>query len=107
MFEALTLSVFEAGLSWSAVFSKRDGFRAAFHDFDVAEVAGMTGQDINRLLKDPSIIRNRAKVTATADNARAMLSASPATWPLRAGCPAAGDRRRAGVHRPRAGPAAL
>jgi DNA-3-methyladenine glycosylase I len=77
MFEALTLGVFEAGLSWSVVFSKRDGFRAAFHDFDVAEVASMTGQDIDRLLEDPSIIRNRAKVTATVDNARVMMSASP------------------------------
>jgi DNA-3-methyladenine glycosylase I len=77
MFEALTLGVFEAGLSWAVVFSKRDGFRAAFHDFHVAEVARMTDQDIDRLLNDPSIIRNRAKVTATVDNARVILSASP------------------------------
>ena len=77
MFEALTLGVFEAGLSWSIVFGKRDGFRAAFHDFDVAEVAAMTDQDVDRLVQNPSIIRNRAKIKATVDNARAMMSASP------------------------------
>jgi DNA-3-methyladenine glycosylase I len=77
IFEALTLGVFETGLSWSVVFGKRDGFREAFHDFNVATVAAMSGQDIDRLLQNPSIIRNRAKVKATVDNARAMMSASP------------------------------
>jgi DNA-3-methyladenine glycosylase I len=77
LFEALTLGVFEAGLSWSAVFRKRDGFRAAFANFDVAKVAALTEQDIDRLVQDPSIIRNRAKIKATIDNARAMASASP------------------------------
>ena len=77
LFEALTLGVFEAGLSWSIVFAKRDGFRAAFHDFDVARVAAMTEADVAQLLQDPSIIRNRAKVQATIENARAMRSASP------------------------------
>ncbi len=77
MFEALTLGVFEAGLSWSIVFGKRDAFRRAFHDFDVARVAAMTERDVDRLVQDPSIIRNRAKIQATVDNARAMRSASP------------------------------
>jgi DNA-3-methyladenine glycosylase I len=77
MLEALTLGVFEAGLSWSIVFGKRDGFREAFHDFNVAKVAAMTDRDVDRLLQNPSIIRNRAKVKATVDNARAMVSASP------------------------------
>jgi DNA-3-methyladenine glycosylase I len=77
MYEALTLGVFEAGLSWAIVFSKRDAFRAAFHDFHVAEVAAMTGEDVDRLLQDHAIIRNRAKIEATIENARAMLSASP------------------------------
>ena len=76
-FEALTLGVFEAGLSWSIVFGKRDAFREAFHSFNVAKVAAMTDQDVDRLLQDPSIIRNRAKIKATVDNARAMMSASP------------------------------
>src|SRR5690242_20184833 len=77
LFEALTLGVFEAGLSWAIVFGKRDGFRAAFHGFDVAKVAAMTARDIDRLVQDPSIIRNRAKIQATVENARAMRSASP------------------------------
>jgi DNA-3-methyladenine glycosylase I len=77
LFEALTLGVFEAGLSWSIVFGKRDGFRKAFHGFDIAKVAAMTDRDVDRLVRDPSIIRNRAKIQATVANARAMRSASP------------------------------
>jgi DNA-3-methyladenine glycosylase I len=77
LFEALTLGVFEAGLSWSIVFGKRDAFRSAFHGFDIAQVAAMTERDVDRLLQDPSIIRNRAKIQATVENARAMSSASP------------------------------
>jgi DNA-3-methyladenine glycosylase I len=77
IFEALTLGVFEAGLSWSIVFGKRDAFREAFRNFSVARVAAMTDQDVDRLLQNPSIIRNRAKIKATLDNARAMMSASP------------------------------
>jgi DNA-3-methyladenine glycosylase I len=77
MFEALTLGVFETGLSWSIVFGKRDAFREAFDNFNVTKVAAMTDQDVDRLLQNPSIIRNRAKIKATIDNARAMMSASP------------------------------
>ena len=77
LFEALTLGVFEAGLSWSIVFGKRDAFRRAFHDFDVTRVAAMTQRDVDRLARDASIIRNRAKIQATVDNARAMSSGSP------------------------------
>ena len=77
MFEALTLGVFEVGLSWSIVFGKRDAFRTAFRGFDVAEVAAMTERDVDRLVRDASIIRNRAKIQATIDNARAMTSSSP------------------------------
>jgi DNA-3-methyladenine glycosylase I len=77
MFEALTLGVFEVGLSWSIVFGKRDAFREAFRGFEVTKVAAMTERDVDRLVKNPSIIRNRAKIQATVDNARAMMSASP------------------------------
>jgi DNA-3-methyladenine glycosylase I len=77
MFEALTLGVFEVGLSWSTVFQKRDAFRKAFRDFDPAKIATMTERDVDRLVQDASIIRNRAKIQATVDNARAMISASP------------------------------
>ncbi len=77
LFEALTLGVFEAGLSWSIVFGKRDGFRSAFHGFDVERVAAMTEKDVDDLVHDPAIIRNRAKIQATVENARAMSSAAP------------------------------
>jgi DNA-3-methyladenine glycosylase I len=77
LFEALTLGVFEAGLSWSIVFGRRDAFRKAFRSFDVAAVAAMSAEDVDRLVEDASIIRNRAKIQATVDNARAMMSASP------------------------------
>jgi DNA-3-methyladenine glycosylase I len=77
LFEALTLGVFQVGLSWAIVFAKRDAFRKAFRNFDVAEVAAMTASDVDRLVQDASIIRNRGKIQATVDNARAMTSASP------------------------------
>src|SRR6478609_3260227 len=77
LFEALTLGVFEAGLSWSIVFGKRDGFRRAFHGFHIAQVAAMTERDVDRLVEDASIIRNRAKIRATLENARAMMRATP------------------------------
>jgi DNA-3-methyladenine glycosylase I len=76
LFEALTLGVFQAGLSWTIVFNKRDAFGRAFRGFDVARVAAMTERDVERLVRDPSIIRNRAKIQATVDNARAIKSAS-------------------------------
>ena len=77
MFEALTLGVFEVGLSWSIVFGKRDAFRTAFHNFDVARVAAMTDGDIDQLVEDRSIIRNRRKIQATVGNAGAFLTAQP------------------------------
>ena len=77
LFEALTLGVFEAGLSWSIVFGKRDAFRRAFHGFDIAQVATMTERDVDRLVQDSSVIRNRAKIQATLENARVMRSALP------------------------------
>ena len=77
LFEALTLGVFEVGLSWRIVFGKRDAFLEAFWGFDVPKVAGMTADDVDMLVEDASIIRNRSKIQATVDNARAMLQASP------------------------------
>ena len=93
LFEALTLGVFEAGLSWSIVFRKRDAFRTAFRNFDVAEVAAMTANDVDRLVGDATIIRNRAKIQATVDNARAMISATPSLAELAKSY--ATDRKRA------------
>jgi DNA-3-methyladenine glycosylase I len=77
MFEALTLGVFEVGLSWSTVFGKRDAFRVAFHDFDVARIAAMTEKEIDQLVQNPSIIRNRRKIQATVGNALAFMNATP------------------------------
>ena len=77
LFEALTLGVFEVGLSWAIVFGKREAFRVAFFGFDLARVAAMTDEDVDRLTQDASIIRNRAKILATIANARAMLGSSP------------------------------
>jgi DNA-3-methyladenine glycosylase I len=77
LFEALTLGVFQVGLSWKVVFSKRDAFMRAFHGFDIGKTAAMADQDVDRLLQDPSIIRNRGKIRATIDNARTMRSATP------------------------------
>src|SRR5258705_10391690 len=65
MFEALTLGVFEVGLSWSIVFGKRDAFREAFMGFDVAKVAAMTEGDVDRRVQEGPFIPNRRKIQAT------------------------------------------
>ena len=84
LFEALTLGVFEVGLSWRVVFGKRDSFRKAFHDFDIDTVAAMSDARVDELVQDTSIIRNRAKIQATIANARVMRSATPALSELAA-----------------------
>ncbi len=73
LFEFLTLEGAQAGLSWSTILKRRDTYRAAFHDFDIARIAAYGDDDVARLLADPGIIRNRAKVHATIGNARAAL----------------------------------
>lgn len=69
LFEALVLTYFENGLSWAMVFDKRDDLRTAFHRFDPAAVAVMTPADVDQLMADASIIRNRRKIEATIHNA--------------------------------------
>ena len=71
LFEMLTLEGFQAGLSWLTILRKRDAFRAAFAGFDAAVVAGFDDADRARLMADAGIVRNRAKIDATIDNARA------------------------------------
>ena len=66
----ITLEIFQAGLSWLIVLKKRDGFKIAFENFNVDRVAGFDSHDIERLIKDASIIRNRRKIEATVENAR-------------------------------------
>jgi DNA-3-methyladenine glycosylase I len=70
LFEKLALEGFQAGLSWITILRRRPTFRAAFRDFDIDTVAAFDDADIERLLADPGIIRNRAKVEATISNAR-------------------------------------
>jgi DNA-3-methyladenine glycosylase I len=72
-FEFLILEGAQAGLSWSTILNKRDGYRKAFADFDAAKVARYTARRIEKLLEDPSIVRNRLKVNAAVTNARAFL----------------------------------
>lgn len=73
LFEYLVLDAFQAGLSWRIVLHKRSGFERAFHAFDAAKVADMTPEDVERLLGDATIIRNRKKIEATISNARLVL----------------------------------
>jgi len=74
LFELLVLEGAQAGLSWSTILHKRDGYRRAFADFDADQVAQFGPGDVERLLADPGIVRNRLKVTAAIDNARAVLA---------------------------------
>ena len=74
LFERLSLEAFQSGLSWLTILRKRDAFRHAFAGFRPATVAAFTDDDVARLLADPGIIRNRAKVEATVRNARAVTA---------------------------------
>ncbi len=73
-FERLSLEAFQAGLSWATILGKRPRFREVFHGFDVDRVAAMTDEDLEVLLLDTGIVRNRAKVLATRTNARATVA---------------------------------
>jgi DNA-3-methyladenine glycosylase I len=73
LFEMLVLEGAQAGLSWSTILRKREGYRRAFAGFDPAKVAGFTPARIERLLRDPSIVRNRLKVESAVNNARRVL----------------------------------
>ena len=74
LFERLALESFQAGLSWSTILRKRERFREAFRGFDPVVVAGFDDADRARLMADAGIVRNRAKIDATIDNARALLA---------------------------------
>lgn len=73
-FEFLLLEGAQAGLSWSIVLKKRDGYRRAFSGFDPGKVARYTDSRVQKLLLDPGIVRNRLKIAAAVENARAFLS---------------------------------
>lgn len=74
LFEMLTLEGAQAGLSWSTILHKREGYRLAFAGFDPAKVARFSELKVERLLQDPSIVRNRLKVESTVANARATIA---------------------------------
>ena len=73
-FEVMTKAVFQSGISWQVVEGKWEGFRKAFAGFDPARVARLKRSDVERLMEDPGIIRNRRKIEATMDNAGTMVA---------------------------------
>ncbi|MEU0025537.1 DNA-3-methyladenine glycosylase I [Streptomyces sp. NPDC006335] len=77
LFERLSLEAFQSGLSWITILRRREGFRAAFAGFEIAKVATFGEADRDRLLLDPGIIRNRAKIDATLANARVLAEWAP------------------------------
>ncbi len=100
MFEHLCLESAQAGLSWYTVLQKRDGYRRAFAGFDPERIAAFNALDVERLLGDPGIIRNRAKIEALIGNARAYLelqscegSFAQFLWGFVDGKPLAGERQ--------------
>ena len=101
LFEMLTLEGAQAGLSWSTILRKRDGYRRLFADFDPVVVAGFTERDVERLLQDASIVRNRLKVESTIVNAGRVLevqaelgSLASYLWEFVGGEPVVGNFRR-------------
>lgn len=74
LFEFLVLESAQAGLSWITILRKRENYRKAFTDFDVHKIAYFTEDDVERLMLDPGIIRNRLKIKATITNAQAFLN---------------------------------
>jgi DNA-3-methyladenine glycosylase I len=94
LFEMLTLEGAQAGLSWRTILHKRAGYRRAFAKFDPRRVARFGADDVERLLADPGIVRNRRKVTSTIENAAAILAVQEESgsldafvWALAGGSP--------------------
>jgi DNA-3-methyladenine glycosylase I len=82
LFERVSLEAFQSGLSWLTILRKRDAFRAAFADFEPDAIARFGPDDVERLLGDAGIVRNRAKIEATMANARATVDLRDAGTPL-------------------------
>jgi DNA-3-methyladenine glycosylase I len=77
LYERMTLEAFQSGLSWITILRKRKNFRRAFAGFRPEQVADFTEADIQRLLSDPGIVRNRAKIAAAIQNARLVVDLGP------------------------------
>jgi DNA-3-methyladenine glycosylase I len=73
LFEFLVLDGFQAGLSWWIILERRDTFRKAFDNFDPKKIAKYTLEDIDRLMNNPGVIKNKAKITSTINNAQQFL----------------------------------
>ena len=82
LFELLCLETYQAGLSWETVLNKRQAFREAFHDYQIQAVAEMADAELEALLENPAIIRNRAKIFATRANAQAFLQVQKTYGPF-------------------------
>lgn len=74
LFEFLVLESAQAGLSWITILRKREGYREAFHDFDVEKVSQMTSKDIERLMQFNGIVKNRLKINSTINNAKLFIA---------------------------------
>jgi DNA-3-methyladenine glycosylase I len=96
LYERISLEAFQSGLAWITILRKRDAFRSAFADFDPDAVARFGPRDVERLLGDAGIVRNRAKIEATIANARATIDLRDAGTPL---------PEVVWAHRPERGPA--
>jgi DNA-3-methyladenine glycosylase I len=103
LFEMLTLEGAQAGLSWSTILNKREGYRKAFAGFDAERVARFTPRSVERLMADPGIVRNRLKIESTLANARAVLrvrdedgSLDALLWSFVGGAPKVNRFRRLG-----------
>ena len=103
LFEFLILEGAQAGLSWTTILKKRDGYRVAFHDFDVSSVAAMDASDEERLRSRDGIVRNRLKISSAITNARAFLRIQHShgsfcryLWDFVDGIPLDGKRRSLG-----------
>jgi DNA-3-methyladenine glycosylase I len=103
LFEMLVLEGAQAGLSWTTILNKREGYRTAFANFDAAKVARFTPAKVERLLLDPGIVRNRGKVESTVTNARAVLAVTEELgsldaylWSFVDGTPIVGRWKRTG-----------
>jgi DNA-3-methyladenine glycosylase I len=99
LFEMLTLEGAQAGLSWSTILHKREEYRRAFAGFDPEKVARFSDRNVERLLQDPGIVRNRLKVRSAIDNARAVSklrrdgSLDELLWSFVGGAPIVGHHR--------------
>jgi DNA-3-methyladenine glycosylase I len=105
LFEKLSLEAFQSGLSWLTILRKRESFRAAFAGFEIERVAAFGDADVERLLADAGIVRNRAKIDATIANARAATALDvPLAELLWSFAPAARPRPRTAADIPSATP---